>query len=324
MIAGFEERDRGADPPRRSHHPRLPPARRNVAMAFEGYSLYPPLTVRENIAFALLRDRLPRAEVQEKVAEIAKLLEIEDILDRYPPSISGGQQQRASLGRALVRDADLSCLTSRWGSSSRSCAPCCAAASSTLIKHKMTTVFVTHDQTEANALADRIAVMEEGVLQQFATPTELKERPANLFVGTFIGEPPMNVFEAASCATSDSSRSASSIDREQTAFDVALSDEAATTLPAVAEGRSLHLGVRPHRSSSAPAPGRPRHRFVQSLARRPEPHRHRPERLPADRGGRRHGGGAARQRVAVRLPPRSLHLFDAETGVALAHGMERA
>ncbi|TIT53399.1 MAG: ABC transporter ATP-binding protein, partial [Mesorhizobium sp.] len=107
MIAGFEEVSRGAIAVAGRQVHTLPPVKRNVAMAFEGYSLYPPLTVRENMAFALKAARLPRSEVDAKVASIAKLLEIEDILERYPSSISGGQQQRASLGRALIREADL-------------------------------------------------------------------------------------------------------------------------------------------------------------------------------------------------------------------------
>ncbi len=125
------------------------------------------------------------------------MLEISDILGKYPSSVSGGQQQRASLGRALVRDAGLYLLDEPMGQLE----PQLRAVLRGRIKHYLrehncTTILVTHDQTEANALADRIAVMEGGVLQQYATPAELKARPANLFTGTFIGEPPMNVFNA--------------------------------------------------------------------------------------------------------------------------------
>jgi ABC-type sugar transport system ATPase subunit len=180
------------------------PVKRKVAMAFEGYSLYPPLTVRENIAFALKAAKLSQSVVDEKVASIAKLLEIEDIIGRYPSSISGGQQQRASLGRALIRDADLHLLDEPMGQLE----PQLRAVLRGRIKHfikenGLTAILVTHDQTEANALADRIAVMEGGVLQQFDTPQMIKERPANLFTGTFVGEPPMNVFEATVTGTGD-------------------------------------------------------------------------------------------------------------------------
>ncbi len=178
MIAGFEEASRGriAIDGREVHT--LAPVKRNVAMAFEGYSLYPPLTVRENIAFALKASKLPQAKVDEKVGDIARLLEIEDILDRYPSSISGGQQQRASLGRALVRDAALHLLDEPMGQLE----PRLRAVLRGRIKHYikergLTAILVTHDQTEANALADRIAVMEGGVLLQFDTPQTIKQHP---------------------------------------------------------------------------------------------------------------------------------------------------
>jgi multiple sugar transport system ATP-binding protein len=197
MIAGFESVTRGTITLARRRIESLPPARRGVAMAFEGYSLYPPLTVRDNIAFALKSSRLSATEAAKKVAEIAALVEIEPILDRYPSSISGGQQQRASLARALVRPADLYLLDEPMGQlEPRLRALLRGRLKQLLSERGMTSIFVTHDQTEANALADRVAVMEGGVLQQLASQTELKERPANLFVATFIGEPPMNVFDA--------------------------------------------------------------------------------------------------------------------------------
>jgi multiple sugar transport system ATP-binding protein len=197
MIAGFESVTAGSITleGRRIHE--LPPARRKVAMAFEGYSLYPPLTVRENIAFALKSRQLSRAEMSRRVDAIAHLVEIEDILDSYPRSISGGQQQRVSLARALVRDADLYLLDEPMGQLEPQLrAVLRGRIKSLLAERGMTAIFVTHDQTEASALADRIAVMEDGVLQQFASEKELKDRPANLFVASFIGEPPMNLLEA--------------------------------------------------------------------------------------------------------------------------------
>ncbi|TIL88358.1 MAG: ABC transporter ATP-binding protein, partial [Mesorhizobium sp.] len=120
-----------------------------------------------------------------------------DILERYPSSISGGQQQRASLGRALIREADLHLLDEPMGQLEPQLRAVLRGRIKHFIKERgLTAILVTHDQTEANALADRIAVMEGGVLQQFDTPDMLKQRPANLFTGTFVGEPPMNVFEA--------------------------------------------------------------------------------------------------------------------------------
>jgi multiple sugar transport system ATP-binding protein len=195
MIAGFETLTKGSIALDGKMIHMLPPAQRGVAMAFETYSLYPPLTIAENISFALKAQRLSGADVSKRVKNMAELLEIGDVLNKYPSSVSGGQQQRASLGRALVRKAGLYLLDEPMGQLE----PQLRAVLRGRIKHYLrehgcTTILVTHDQTEANALADRIAVMEGGMLQQYATPAELKDRPTNLFVGTFIGEPPMNVF----------------------------------------------------------------------------------------------------------------------------------
>ena len=198
MIAGFEDVTEGAIRVAGRDVARRAPAERRIAMAFEGYSLYPPMTVRENIGFALQSARVERSEIDRRVDEMARMLEIESVLERYPASISGGQQQRASLARALIREADLHLLDEPMGQLE----PQLRALLRGRIKHYLkergcTAILVTHDQTEANALADRIAVMEAGVLQQYASPAELRERPANLFTGTFIGEPPMNVIDAA-------------------------------------------------------------------------------------------------------------------------------
>jgi multiple sugar transport system ATP-binding protein len=197
MIAGFESVTAGSIVLNGRRIDQLPPARRGVAMAFEGYSLYPPLTVRENIAFALKSQQLSRADVTHRVEAIAQLVEIDDILESIPRSISGGQQQRASLARALVRNADLYLLDEPMGQLEPQLrAVLRGRIKSLLAEREMTAIFVTHDQTEASALADRIAVMEDGVLQQFASEKQLKDSPANLFVASFIGEPPMNVLDA--------------------------------------------------------------------------------------------------------------------------------
>ncbi|SDH69208.1 carbohydrate ABC transporter ATP-binding protein, CUT1 family [Bradyrhizobium sp. Rc2d] len=197
MIAGFESVTSGTITLGQRRIDELPPARRKVAMAFEGYSLYPPLTVRENIAFALKAQQLSHGEVSRRVEAIARLVEIEDILNSYPRSISGGQQQRVSLARALVRDADLYLLDEPMGQLEPQLRAVLRGRIKGLLAERgMTAIFVTHDQTEASALADRIAVMEDGVLQQFASERELKDHPANLFVASFIGEPPMNLLEA--------------------------------------------------------------------------------------------------------------------------------
>nr|WP_198557016.1 ABC transporter ATP-binding protein [Enterovibrio nigricans] len=194
MIAGFEAATTGSITLAGREIQTLPPAQRGVAMAFEGYSLYPPLSVQDNIGFALKSSGLSREAINQRINELATLLAIEDILDAYPSSLSGGQQQRVSLARALARDADLFLLDEPMGQLE----PRLRTLLRGHIKHYLksrglTAILVTHDQTEANALADRIAVMEGGELMQYATPATLKASPANRFVGTFIGEPPMNL-----------------------------------------------------------------------------------------------------------------------------------
>lgn len=221
----------------------LPPARRGVAMAFEGYALYPPLRVRENIGFALLRGKKPGATIDAAVREIAALLEIENILEQRPSTISAGEQQRTSLARALIRRAPVTLLDEPMSQLE----PQLRAGLRSRIKeylraHKMTTVFVTHDQNEATALADRIAVMEKGVLQQCASPRQLQDRPDNLFVAGFIGEPPMNLLSAKTRRTNGK-------------LEIVLlregKDAGLLLAPEFAEGDSLpekfRLGIRPHR-----------------------------------------------------------------------------
>ncbi len=223
------------------------PSQRNIAMAFETYALYPPLRVRENIAFGLLRDHVASSEIEKQVKKIAGMLEITDLLERFPPSISGGAQQRVSLARALIRNAAVYLLDEPMSQLEPQLrALLRARIKEYLIAHKMTTVIVTHDQTEAIALADRIAVMEKGVLQQFATPHDLQERPGNLFVASFIGEPPMNLFPA----VAKDGKIAVLNERQEVAFDVPLGSAAASSL---GDGKRIMVGVRPHRIHLAPA-----------------------------------------------------------------------
>jgi multiple sugar transport system ATP-binding protein len=174
----------------------LTPQQRNVAMAFETYALYPPLTVFENIAFPLHVMGLPKEEVDRQVRKVAEGLSISDILDNMPDSLAGGQKQRVSLARALVRDPTVFLMDEPLSHVDADVRHRARAE----IKHvqattKATVIYVTHDQVEAVALADRVVVMDLGVLQQIGTPMELYYRPANLFVAGFIGEPPMNTVE---------------------------------------------------------------------------------------------------------------------------------
>jgi multiple sugar transport system ATP-binding protein len=169
------------------------PAERDIAMVFQSYALYPHMTVAKNMAFALKKAGVPEDERRRRVTEAAEILGIADQLDRKPANLSGGQRQRVAMGRAIVReptafllDEPLSNLDAKLRIQTR--------AEITRIHRRVgaTTVYVTHDQTEAMTLGDRLAVMNDGVIQQLGPPSELYETPTNLFVAGFIGAPPMN------------------------------------------------------------------------------------------------------------------------------------
>lgn len=251
MVAGFEEVSRGRILIKGHEVQELPPVKRNVAMAFEGYSLYPPLTVRDNIAFALKSSGQSSAEISKQVDEVAAMLEITDILGRYPSSISGGQQQRASLARALVRPADLYLLDEPMGQLEPQLRTLLRGRIKHYIKERgYTAILVTHDQTEANALSDKIAVMEGGVLQQYGTPEDIKEQPANLFTGTFVGEPPMNVFPAKFLRKGEKIRFDLGHDA---AIEAASKDFDKEVLGMLGAMDDLYVGIRPyaiHRTNS--------------------------------------------------------------------------
>jgi multiple sugar transport system ATP-binding protein len=172
-----------------------PPAHRDIAMVFQDYALYPHMTVRKNMAFGIRQ--LDDAEIERRVSEAARMLEIGDFLDRRPRALSGGQRQRVAMGRAIVRepaaflmDEPLSNLDAKLRVTMR------AELMKLHQRVATTTVYVTHDQVEAMTLGDRVALMRKGRIEQSGTPRELFERPANAFVATFLGLPPMNLVEA--------------------------------------------------------------------------------------------------------------------------------
>ena len=321
MIAGFESVSRGTIELAGKQVQTLPPVRRNVAMAFEGYSLYPTVTVRDNIAFALKASRLAESEVARRVAHVTEMLEITDILDRFPSSISGGQQQRASLARALVRDADLHLLDEPMGQLEPQLRTLLRGRIKHYVKERgLTAILVTHDQTEANALADRIAVMEGGVLQQYGTPAEIKERPANLFTGTFVGEPPMNVFPAAV------SVSAGTLTFDLTGgldlrYDEAAFDPRVRKL--LLDRKQVVIGVRPYAV----------HRVEQGAAARVVANQWLGDQshIAASFAGKtivlvEHDRAALSEGepIRVEIRPQDLHVFDPQSGLALSHGNELA
>ncbi|HEX5135270.1 MAG TPA: sn-glycerol-3-phosphate ABC transporter ATP-binding protein UgpC [Thermoanaerobaculia bacterium] len=197
MIAGLEEVSGGKISIGDRVVNDLPPKSRDIAMVFQNYALYPHMTIRENLEFGLRVRKTPPAEMERLVQEAAGILEISNLLDRKPKQLSGGQRQRVALGRAIVRkpavflfDEPLSNLDAKLRVSMR------AEIKKLQKRLKTTTVYVTHDQTEAMTMGQRIAVMKDGKIQQVGTPLEIYGRPENLFVANFIGTPPMNFLPA--------------------------------------------------------------------------------------------------------------------------------
>ncbi len=197
-IAGLEEVTRGDLLLGNQRVNDLSPAARDIAMVFQSYALYPHLSVRDNLGFGLKMRNTPAPEIAKRVAEAAALLQIEPLLDRLPGALSGGQRQRVAMGRAVVRrprvflfDEPLSNLDAALRGAMR------VELKRLHARLGATMIYVTHDQVEAMTLADRIAVLRAGALEQVGAPRELYERPANLFVARFIGTPEMNVIEGA-------------------------------------------------------------------------------------------------------------------------------
>ena len=250
MIAGFETATSGQIKIGERILNDLKPADRNVAMAFEGYALYPPLTVKDNIAFSLMREKISKDKVDSKVMEVAELLEITDILERYPPSISGGQQQRVSLARALVRDSDALLLDEPMSQLEPQLRAVLRARVKDYIQHNnKTVIFVTHDQTEAVALADKIAVMENGDLKQLASPYEISAKPSNVFVASFIGEPPMNILRAKINKSNNTLKFEILNEKNEKTFSINFSNKSIQkeNLNKLANDQLITLGIRPHK-----------------------------------------------------------------------------
>ncbi|MDK6831072.1 sn-glycerol-3-phosphate ABC transporter ATP-binding protein UgpC [Actinomycetaceae bacterium UMB8039B] len=194
MLAGLEEVNGGRILIGDKDVTNVPPKNRDIAMVFQNYALYPHMTVRENMGFALKIAGTPKDEINRRVDEAARILDLEPYLERKPKALSGGQRQRVAMGRAIVRkpqvflmDEPLSNLDAKLRVQTRT------QIASLQRELGVTTVYVTHDQTEALTMGDRIAVLNNGLLQQVGTPQEMYERPANDFVAGFIGSPAMNL-----------------------------------------------------------------------------------------------------------------------------------
>ena len=238
-IAGLEQITGGAILIDEQDVSGMSPKDRDIAMVFQSYALYPTMSVRENIEFGLKIRKMPQAAIDEEVARVAKLLQIEHLLARKPAQLSGGQQQRVAMGRALARrpklylfDEPLSNLDAKLRVEMRT---------EMKLMHqrlKTTTVYVTHDQIEAMTLGDKVAVMKDGIIQQFGTPQQIYNDPANQFVASFIGSPPMN-FIPVRLAKQDG-RLLALLDSGQARCELPLgvaSDEL--------DGREIILGIRP-------------------------------------------------------------------------------
>ncbi len=242
MIAGLEQITNGRISIGSRVINGLTPKERDVAMVFQNYALYPHMTVYQNIALSLRIRRVPRQQMEQRVREAARILEIEDLLKRRPRELSGGQRQRVAMGRAIVRhpqaflmDEPLSNLDAKLRVQMR------AEISRIQRDLGVTTLYVTHDQTEAMTHGHRVAVMRDGLLQQVGTPQDLYRTPRNAFVGAFIGSPAMNMLEAT--LTSDDG----DLTAQVGSHSLRVPPEVLSRRPALSSyvGRRLALGIRP-------------------------------------------------------------------------------
>jgi multiple sugar transport system ATP-binding protein len=242
MVAGLEEISEGLLKIGERVVNEIAPRDRDIAMVFQSYALYPHLSVFDNIAFGLRLRKTPKQEIDKRVKDTARILGLEQFLDKKPRALSGGQRQRVAMGRAIVRqpqaflmDEPLSNLDAKLRVQMR------AEISGLQRDLKVTTIYVTHDQVEAMTMGDRVAVMRKGELQQVASPQELYDHPVNLFVGGFIGSPAMNMIEATLERTNGRLALKAG---DQT---IVLDEETVGKRPALKayEGRKLVLGIRP-------------------------------------------------------------------------------
>ena len=197
MIAGLEDTTSGNIEIDGIDATKTPPAKRGLAMVFQSYALYPHMTVRNNIAFPLKRAKVSPAEIESKITNAAKILNLTDYLDRKPGQLSGGQRQRVAIGRAIVRQPSAFLFDEPLSNLDASLRVNMRLEISELHKSLATTmIYVTHDQVEAMTMADRIAVFNAGIIEQVGTPLELYKNPVNKFVAGFIGSPKMNFIDA--------------------------------------------------------------------------------------------------------------------------------
>jgi len=248
MIAGLEEISRGTVRIGDQVVNDVPPKARDIAMVFQNYALYPHMSVFDNMAFGLKLQRVDKGEISERVNEAARILGLDELLKRKPAALSGGQRQRVAMGRAIVRkpkaylmDEPLSNLDAKLRVQMRS------EISRIQRDLGVTTIYVTHDQTEAMTMGDRVAVIRKGMLQQVDTPQNLYDSPVNLFVAGFIGSPAMNLFDATLVADGEG------LAVEFGGFRLGVPAEAVQARPALRSfsGRTIVLGIRPESMEDA-------------------------------------------------------------------------
>jgi multiple sugar transport system ATP-binding protein len=246
MIAGLEEITSGEVRVGGRRVNDETPKQRNIAMVFQNYALYPHMSVEENIGLNLKIAGMPKTQIRDRVTDVARLLDIQDLLKRRPGQLSGGQRQRVAMGRAIVRDPavflfdePLSNLDAKLRVQMRS------EIKALQTKVRKTSIYVTHDQIEAMTLADRVVVMNRGVIEQQGEPIELYESPANLFVAGFIGSPAMNFLNAS--AKREADRLVIALDGLSTTIDC-------PPKSSVIENQAILVGIRPEHLVRGPGP----------------------------------------------------------------------
>jgi multiple sugar transport system ATP-binding protein len=350
MVAGLESISDGTISIGERVVNTVPPKERDIAMVFQNYALYPHMSVFDNMAFGLKLRKLSKEEIDRRVREAAKILGLDEFLERKPKALSGGQRQRVAMGRAIVRepkaflmDEPLSNLDAKLRVQMRS--------EIARIQHdlRVTTIYVTHDQVEAMTMGDRVAVIRKGVLQQVDSPQFLYDHPNNLFVAGFIGSPAMNIVEATLA------RSNGSATVEFGGYRLAVPDEVLSVRPDLKsyEGKSVIVGVRPEDIedaslvSDAPADHRVRSGvflrealgadvLVHFMIKAPAVVTEDTKELASDVGHEASGAIAGESEFLARLNPRTdategeaielvvdvnrLHFFDPETGAGIYGG----
>jgi multiple sugar transport system ATP-binding protein len=290
MLAGLEEVSSGRIMIGDRIVNNLAPGARDVAMVFQSYALYPHMTVYDNLAFGLRNVRTPKAEIDRRVKKAAEVLDMTELMKRKPKQLSGGQRQRVALGRAIVREPKAFLMDEPLSNLDAALRVATRAEILKLQRGlKVTTIYVTHDQIEAMTMGDRIAVMRSGVLQQAGTPEELYTQPANVFVGTFIGSPAMNVVPGGLVEGAGSSGMLAGFRPEHVELargssDGARFDALVEVVEYLGDEQLVHLRMRD----------------TPLLAKLPVE-----ERLPVG------------EQVSFSVPRDKLHLFDAETQQAL-------